>query len=181
MSECESEGEREKGESQREEEMEMARARKGQSEQAIAALSNASTIFHHLFTTHSAMHADEARLKSFVELLQPGSPDVCELYSLRHLCLQPGGIPSGSGSGSSNTQHSLRAQAWRVLLGLLPPEKQEWSSTLAKRRDDYSVSCDSLLPIHASPDLSIRTALCLYHHSKSFSARARRLARSSVS
>ena len=81
------------------------------------------------------------RLKAFRTLLDPTDllpgHNVADLYSLRHLCLQGGGIPD---TASSSSHGWLRAQAWRVLLGYLSPEKSEWNSTLEKRRAEYYVS-----------------------------------------
>jgi hypothetical protein len=81
------------------------------------------------------------RLKSFRSLLDPTDllpgHNVADLYSLRHLCLQGGGIPD---TVSTSADGWLRAQAWRVLLGYLSPEKSEWNRILERRRAEYYVS-----------------------------------------
>lgn len=107
-----------------------------------------------LFDRQSSQQAQ--RLKAFRELLDPADlllgHNVADLYKLRHLCLQGGGLPEGTSTSSASTPASssfaasrssdawLRAQAWRVLLGYLPPEKLEWKQVLNKRRGEYYVS-----------------------------------------
>jgi hypothetical protein len=112
----------------------------------------------------SAAYLQQAqRLKSFRSLLDPTDllpgHNVADLYSLRHLCLQGGGIPD---TASTSSDGWLRAQAWRVLLGYLTPEKSEWDQLLEKRRAEYYVSegfifllCDS------SAEIVILTAIRL--------------------
>ncbi|PWN53263.1 hypothetical protein IE53DRAFT_366478 [Violaceomyces palustris] len=88
---------------------------------------------------YSAAAAQRAR--SFTELLDPSDlmpgHTISDLYSLRHLSLQ-GGIPE--------SPSWLRSQAWKVLLGYLPPEKKEWQATLDKRRREYYQFLSDLLP-----------------------------------
>ncbi|PWN93312.1 RabGAP/TBC [Acaromyces ingoldii] len=102
------------------------------------------------------------RLKAFRELLDPADllpgHNVADLYKLRHLCLQGGGLPEGTSTSSASTPASssfaasrssdawLRAQAWRVLLGYLPPEKLEWKQVLNKRRGEYYQFVADFLP-----------------------------------
>lgn len=87
------------------------------------------------------------RLQSFRALLDPTDllpgHNVADVYSLRNLCLQPGGIPDKS---SSSTDGWLRAQAWRVLLGYLSPDKANWSEMLKKRRAEYYQFVSDFLP-----------------------------------
>ncbi|KAN0061069.1 hypothetical protein ACQY0O_006804 [Thecaphora frezii] len=81
------------------------------------------------------------RGRSLLQLLDPSDlmpgHTVADLYSLRHLSLQ-GGIP--------DSPSWLRAQAWKVLLGYLPPEKKEWPSVLHKRRQEYYRFVSDLSP-----------------------------------
>lgn len=99
------------------------------------------------------------RLRSFRALLDPTDllpgHSFADVYSLRHLCLQAGGIPDKS---SSSTDGWLRAQAWRVLLGYLSPDKSQWTKTLEKRRAEYYQFVSDFLPddgqIHANNDSS---------------------------
>ncbi|PWN44151.1 RabGAP/TBC [Ceraceosorus guamensis] len=117
-------------------------------------------------STRAASNA--ARLKSFVELLDPSDllpgHAVADSYSLRHLCLQPGGIPTSSTHRSSSSRRFgesaspqsaglgwLRSCAWSVLLGLLPPEKSQWRSTLNQRRSEYYSFVSTLACPEASP------------------------------
>lgn len=110
---------------------------------------------------HQHVHA-------FKQLLDPTDllpgHNVADLYSLRHLCLRGGGIPDDAGPSTSrstlgtsvpassasisrdNDSGWLRAQAWRVLLGYLSPEKAEWSRTLDKRRAEYYQYVEDFLP-----------------------------------
>ncbi|PWN35815.1 RabGAP/TBC [Meira miltonrushii] len=87
------------------------------------------------------------RLRSFRALLDPTDllpgHNIADVYSLRHLCLQAGGIPDRS---SSSTDGWLRAQAWRVLLGYLSPDKAQWTKTLNKRRAEYYQFVSDFLP-----------------------------------
>lgn len=62
---------------------------------------------------------------------------VTDLYALRHLTRGSGGFPESQGGSDW-----LRPVAWKVLLGLVPVEKKEWASTLAKRREEYYVSME---------------------------------------
>jgi hypothetical protein len=85
-------------------------------------------------------HRQTQRLRSFRSLLDPTyllpGHNVADLYSLRHLCLQGDGIPDVT---STSADGWIRAQAWRVLLGYLTPEKAEWNFLLDKRRAEYYV------------------------------------------
>ncbi|CDW99416.1 hypothetical protein [Sporisorium scitamineum] len=94
-----------------------------------------------------ASAAAAARDRSLLQLLDPNDllpgRTTADLYSLRHLTLR-GGLP--------DSPTWLRAQAWKVLLGYLPPEKKEWSSTLAKRRREYYQFLNDLLPPSTSSD-----------------------------
>ncbi|KAE8251298.1 hypothetical protein A4X13_0g4053 [Tilletia indica] len=87
-----------------------------------------------------------SRIQSYTSLLSatnllPGHT-VADLYSLRHLSIQ-GGVP--------DQPSWLRPQAWRVLLGYLPPEKREWPQTLASRRHEYAqFLVDFLQPLTTS-------------------------------
>ncbi|MCO5583298.1 hypothetical protein L7F22_037208 [Adiantum nelumboides] len=87
------------------------------------------------------------RLRSFRALLDPTDllpgHNIADVYSLRHLCLQAGGIPDRS---SSSTDGWLRAQAWRVLLGYLSPDKAQWTKTLKRRRAEYYQFVSDFLP-----------------------------------
>jgi hypothetical protein len=90
----------------------------------------------------ATLHQQQSqRLRSFRSLLDPTDllpgHNVADLYSLRHFCLQQGGIPD---TASTSSDGWLRAQAWRVLLGYLSPEKSEWNRLLEKRRAEYYVS-----------------------------------------
>ncbi|SPO35481.1 uncharacterized protein PSFLO_00952 [Pseudozyma flocculosa] len=107
-----------------------------------------------------AAAAAAQRDRSLMQLLDPSNlmpgHTIADLYSLRHLSLQ-GGIP--------DSPSWLRAQAWKVLLGYLPPEKKEWPTVLDKRRQEYyrfvsDFSPSSAgVPQPASPHLSERDAL----------------------
>lgn len=108
----------------------------------------------------SQMQQQAQRLRSFRSLLDPTDllpgHAVADLYSLRHLCLQSGGIPDVSSTSSDGW---LRAQAWRVLLGYLTPEKVEWKATLEKRRAEYYQFVADFLPQHqpgAGPDAAFQ-------------------------
>ncbi|CAD6984714.1 unnamed protein product [Tilletia controversa] len=87
-----------------------------------------------------------SRVQAYTSLLSadnllPGHT-VADLYSLRHLAIQ-GGVP--------DQPAWLRPQAWRVLLGYLPPEKREWPHTLASRRHEYAqFLVDFLQPLTTS-------------------------------
>ncbi|PWZ03159.1 RabGAP/TBC [Testicularia cyperi] len=89
----------------------------------------------------AAAAAAAARDRSLLQLLDPTDllpgHTTADLYSLRHLTLR-GGLP--------DSPTWLRAQAWKVLLGYLPPEKKEWSATLSKRRKEYYQFLDDLSP-----------------------------------
>ncbi|GAC97088.1 hypothetical protein PHSY_004672 [Pseudozyma hubeiensis SY62] len=89
----------------------------------------------------TASAAAASRDRSLRQLLDPTDllpgHTTADLYSLRHFTLR-GGLPDSPGW--------LRAQAWKVLLGYLPPEKKEWSSTLAKRRREYYQFLNDLSP-----------------------------------
>lgn len=96
----------------------------------------------------SAAFAQQSqRLRSFRDLLDPTDllpgHNVADLYSLRHLCLQGGGIPDTTSSSSDGW---LRAQAWKVLLGYLTPEKSEWNRLLERRRAEYYQFVRDFLP-----------------------------------
>ncbi|TKY84957.1 hypothetical protein EX895_006037 [Sporisorium graminicola] len=101
----------------------------------------------------SAAAAAAARDRSLLQLLDPNDllpgRTTADLYSLRHLTRR-GGLP--------DSPSWLRAQAWKVLLGYLPPEKKEWSSTLAKRRREYYQFLNDLSPPSTSSDEPIPTA-----------------------
>ncbi|SOV06600.1 related to GYP1 - cis-golgi GTPase-activating protein [Ustilago sp. UG-2017a] len=88
-----------------------------------------------------------SRDRSLHHLLDPNDllpgHTTADSYSLRHFTLR-GGLP--------DSPSWLRAQAWKVLLGYLPPEKKEWSSTLAKQRRDYYQFLRDLLPPASSSD-----------------------------
>jgi len=76
------------------------------------------------------------RQRAFAQLLNatdvlPGHA-VADVYQLRQLCRQPGGVPADAAW--------LRAHAWRVLLAQLPPEKREWPAAMARSRAEYYVS-----------------------------------------
>lgn len=104
------------------------------------------------------------KVQSFRHLLDPTDllpgRSTADLYSLRHLCLQErGGIPDPTAVSGTlfNTDSStsfaskeeigwMRAQAWRVLLGYIGPEKAEWSRTLEKQRQDYYQFVADFLP-----------------------------------
>ena len=92
-------------------------------------------------TPSTPLQNQSQRLKAFRSLLDPTDclpgHSVADLYSLRHLCLQTGGIPDTT---STSADGWLRAQTWRVLLGYLTPEKSEWNRLLEKRRAEYYVS-----------------------------------------
>lgn len=89
----------------------------------------------------AAADATANRDRSLHQLLDPNDllpgHTTADLYSLRHFILR-GGLP--------DSPSWLRAQAWKVLLGYLPPEKKEWSSTLAKRRKEYYQFLNDLSP-----------------------------------
>ncbi|KAK0551663.1 hypothetical protein OC846_002883 [Tilletia horrida] len=99
--------------------------------------------------------SSNSRLQAYTSLLSasnllPGHT-VADLYSLRHLSIQ-GGVP--------DSPSWLRPQAWRVLLGYLPPEKREWQQTLASRRHEYAqFLVDFLKPLQGSEDFSERNVL----------------------
>ncbi|ETS60987.1 hypothetical protein PaG_04919 [Moesziomyces aphidis] len=82
---------------------------------------------------------------SLLHLLDPNDllpgHTTADLYSLRHFTLR-GGLP--------DSPSWLRAQAWKVLLGYLPPEKKEWPSVLAKRRREYYQFLSDLSPSSSS-------------------------------
>lgn len=56
--------------------------------------------------------------------------DVVDPKLLRDVCLQ---------GNMDKLPKWARAQAWKILLGYLPMEKKEWSSTLERRRGEYFV------------------------------------------
>ncbi|SPO21713.1 related to GYP1 - cis-golgi GTPase-activating protein [Ustilago trichophora] len=92
-------------------------------------------------STTNPASAAATRDRSLLHLLDPNDllpgHTTADLYSLRHFTLR-GGLP--------DSPSWLRAQAWKVLLGYLPPEKKEWSSTLAKRRKEYYQFLNDLSP-----------------------------------
>ncbi|SPO22518.1 related to GYP1 - cis-golgi GTPase-activating protein [Ustilago trichophora] len=85
--------------------------------------------------------AAATRDRSLLQLLDPNDllpgHTTADLYSLRHFTLR---------AGLPDSPSWLRAQAWKVLLAYLPPEKKEWSSTLAKRRKQYYHFLSDLSP-----------------------------------
>ncbi|SJX61245.1 related to GYP1-cis-golgi GTPase-activating protein [Sporisorium reilianum f. sp. reilianum] len=91
--------------------------------------------------------SSSSRDRSLLQLLDPNDllpgHTTADLYSLRHLTLR-GGLP--------DSPSWLRAQAWKVLLGYLPPEKKEWSSTLATRRREYYQFLNDLSPPSTSSE-----------------------------
>lgn len=97
--------------------------------------------------------AAASRDRSLRQLLDPNDllpgHTTADLYSLRHFTLR-GGLP--------DSPSWLRAQAWKVLLGYLPPEKKEWSSTLAKRRREYYQFLDDLSPPASASDEPIHAS-----------------------
>lgn len=88
-----------------------------------------------------------ARDRSLHQLLDPNDllpgHTTADLYSLRHFTLRRG-LP--------DSPSWLRAQSWKVLLGYLPPEKKEWTSTLAKRRREYYHFLNDLSPPASASD-----------------------------
>lgn len=88
-----------------------------------------------------------SRDRSLIGLLDPNDflpgHTTADLYSLRHLTLR-GGLP--------DSPSWVRAQAWKVLLGYLPPEKKEWTATLAKRRREYYQFLSDFAPSLNNPD-----------------------------
>ncbi|SNX82552.1 related to GYP1 - cis-golgi GTPase-activating protein [Melanopsichium pennsylvanicum] len=91
--------------------------------------------------TSNSASAAAGRDRSLLQLLDPNDllpgHTTADLYSLRHFILR-GGLP--------DSPSWLRAQAWKILLGYLPPDKKEWSSTLAKRRKEYYHFLNDLSP-----------------------------------
>ena len=102
--------------------------------------------------------AAASRDRSLLLLLDPNDllpgHTTADLYSLRHSTLR-GGLP--------DSPSWLRAQAWKVLLGYLPPEKKEWSSTLAKRRKEYYQFLNDLSPPSASSDAPNHASQLTHH------------------
>lgn len=98
-------------------------------------------------SSNAAAAAAASRERSLLHLLDPNDllpgHTTADVYSLRHFTLR-GGLP--------DAPSWLRAQAWKVLLGYLPPEKKEWPSTLAKRRREYYHFLNDLSPPSSSVD-----------------------------
>ncbi|KAK0539441.1 hypothetical protein OC835_001126 [Tilletia horrida] len=98
-------------------------------------------------SSSSSSSSGSSRLQAYCSLLSasnllPGHT-IADLYSLRHLSIQ-GGVP--------DKPSWLRPQAWRVLLGYLPPEKREWPQTLSSRRHEYAQFLVDFLQPLASAD-----------------------------
>lgn len=75
------------------------------------------------------------------------SHSTCEVYLLRHLILQRGGLP--------DSPTWIRPQAWSVLLKLLGPEKRDWHREAQRKREEYYSLLQDLLP---GPESVARTS-----------------------
>lgn len=60
------------------------------------------------------------------------APDVIDLPALRALAYD--GVP--------DDERGLRAAVWRLLLGLLPPERAQWERVLRRKRAEYAQFCE---------------------------------------
>jgi hypothetical protein len=90
-----------------------------QSAQASTLLPNANI---------GSIQSVDARVSRFKQELLGSTINV---HSLKRLAFH--GVPD---------KDSLRATVWKLLLGYLPPNPDEWAQSLAKRRTQYHVFCD---------------------------------------
>jgi hypothetical protein len=60
--------------------------------------------------------------------------DCIDLRRLRELAW--GGVPDGE------ADRGLRGAVWRLLLGLLPREQEQWERTLRRKRTEYAQFCE---------------------------------------
>jgi hypothetical protein len=82
-------------------------------------------LFHLFRCTDHALN----RLHSLAQLLDPNSSASVDLTTLKSLCAM--GLP--------DQPPSLRPRAWRLLLGLISPDKDKWSASRQRSRTDYLV------------------------------------------
>ena len=75
----------------------------------------------------------EQRVARFKRLLQMQSKE-----RFKHVCFVEGVPDDGSETAS------LRAIAWKLLLGYLPDERSEWQPFLAEQRKSYQLFCEEL-------------------------------------
>jgi hypothetical protein len=54
-------------------------------------------------------------------------------------------VAGGGGSGVPETDPSLRALTWQLLMGYLPLERSQWKATIAKKEAEYSNFCEELI------------------------------------
>lgn len=67
--------------------------------------------------------------------------------------LASAGIPEGKG---------VRARCWQLLLGYLPPRRDAWKDTLAKRRQEYASFCQDFA---LSTEKAVRHLPRIHHNS----------------
>ncbi|KAK9835253.1 hypothetical protein WJX84_005521 [Apatococcus fuscideae] len=79
----------------------------------------------------SGSPAFEVRVRRFKSILEAPTVDVGALKRLTHT-----GIPDRDG---------LRALAWKILLGYLPPDRKNWDRLLARKRSEYANFCKDLI------------------------------------
>ncbi|CAD7701863.1 unnamed protein product [Ostreobium quekettii] len=87
-----------------------------------------------LSTSWNVISRVEGRFQLFQNELRA---DKVKVSNLRRLCVN--GVPE------EKDQQGLRAVVWKVLLGLLPPEKEEWEDVLKKKRAEYRSFCQELI------------------------------------
>ncbi|BFZ05703.1 hypothetical protein BsWGS_08742 [Bradybaena similaris] len=74
----------------------------------------------------------QQRLKYFQDILET---DVIDIKKIRNLCF----------TGSCPHEKGIRSQCWKILLNYLPPERNQWKSSLHHQRNLYKQYIDEMI------------------------------------